>query len=155
MNYVFDSDVLVNLFRNYYRSRFPSFWRNFDDYITSGRITSVREVYNEIKDGDDQLAAWAKENRDIFADPTVEELAFVARIFQVRHFQAMVRQQERLKGSPVADPFVIARAQVHQACVVTQETLRSNAARIPNVCEHFDVACLNLEGFMEREDWTF
>jgi len=33
----------------------------------------------------------------------------------------MIRKQERLKGKPVADPFVIARAKISGACVVTQE----------------------------------
>jgi hypothetical protein len=39
--------------------------------------------------------------------------------------------------------------------VVTMETLRPDAARIPNICEHFKVPCLSLEGFMEKESWQF
>ena len=33
--------------------------------------------------------------------------------------------------------------------------MKKNAAKIPNVCEHFGVHCTNVEGFMERESWTF
>ncbi|MBI1802160.1 MAG: DUF4411 family protein, partial [Chloroflexi bacterium] len=44
---------------------------------------------------------------------------------------------------------------VTQSCVVTDELLKPNAAKIPNVCAHFGVACLTLEGFMETENWTF
>jgi len=67
----------------------------------------------------------------------------------------MVRKQERLKGKPVADPFVIARAQISGGCVVTEEKNTKNAARIPNVCAHFHMPCINLEGFMEKENWKF
>ena len=96
-----------------------------------------------------------KRNRNIFIQPSPEELAFIAEIFKVKHFQMLVRTAERLEGKPVADPFVIAKAKIIQGCVVTDEKLKPNAAKIPNVCEYFGVAYRNLEGFMERENWTF
>jgi hypothetical protein len=44
---------------------------------------------------------------------------------------------------------------VRQGCVVTEEKLKKNGARIPNICEHFDVECTNLEGFIEQQKWEF
>ncbi len=155
MIYVFDSDTLINLFRYYYRNRFPSLWDKFDQAVTARSIVSVREVYNEVEQYDDRLSTWAKANRAFFEPPVPEEMAFVADIFAVTHFQSLVRKQQRLQGKPVADPFVIAKARVLRACVVTEEDKKPNASRIPNVCEHFSIACLNLEGFMEIENWTF
>ena len=155
MIYIFDSNVFINLFKNFYRSRFPTLWQKFDAYVVSGQIVSVREVLNEIEGRDDQLSKWAKQNRKIFIHPSFEELAFISEIFKVNHFQILVRIEERLKGKPVADPFVIAKAKIIQGCVVTDELLKPNAAKIPNVCEHFGVDCLSLEGFMEKENWTF
>jgi len=130
MKYVFDSDSLINLFRHYYPERFPTLWEQFDALVL-------------------------KQKNILFLESTVEELKFVSEIFQVLHFQAMIRKQERLKGKPVADPFVIARAKISGACVVTQEKKTENAAKIPNVCDHFGIRCINLEGFMEEENWTF
>ena len=40
------------------------------------------------------------------------------------------------KGGLNADPFVIAKAAVNDAMVVTLETEKPNAVRIPNICEH-------------------
>ncbi len=156
MKYVFDSDSLINLFRHYYPERFPTLWEKFDALVSAGELISVREVFNEIGSSEDSLAIWAKEQKSmLFLESTTEELKFVGEIFKVRHFQAMIRKQERLKGKPVADPFVIARARISRAYVVTQEELKENAARIPNVCKHFGIDCTNLEGFMEKEKWTF
>ena len=135
MIYVFDSNVLINLFRHFYRSRFPSLWQKFDEYVIAGQIISVREVFNEIKEQEDLLAEWAKRNRDIFLHPSPQELAFIAEIFKMKHFQMLVRTAERLEGKPVADPFVIAKAKIIQGCVVTDEKLKPTAAKIPNVCE--------------------
>jgi hypothetical protein len=156
MKYVFDSDSLINLFRHYYPERFPTLWEKFHALVSAGELISVREVYNEIVSGEDSLAIWAKgQRKELFSEPTTLELQFVSEIFKVQHFQAMIRKQERLKGKPVADPFVIARAKISGACVVTQEKSTENAAKIPNVCKHFGIDCTNLEGFMKKESWTF
>jgi len=155
MIYVFDTSTLIDLFRNFYRNRFPSLWEKFDQAVNAKNIISVREGFNEIEQRGDRLSEWAKHNRDFFLLPNTNELVVVAEIFVVPHFQSLVRKQERLQGKPVADPFVIAKAKVLDGCVVTEEDKKPNASRIPNVCEHFDVDCLNLEGFMEKENWTF
>ena len=155
MIYVFDSSALISLFNNFYPSRFPSLWEKFDQLVNGGNIISVREVYNEIKGRGDRLSEWAKGEKNFFPQPSPEELAFLTEIFNVPHFQSLIRQKERLQGKPVADPLVIAKAKALNGCVITQEANRPNAARIPNVCIHFSLNCLNLEGFMEEENWTF
>ena len=156
MKYVFDSGPLIDLFRHYYPSRFPTLWENFHALVLEDKLISVREVYNEINSREDMLTSWAKKEKDkLFSQPTIEEFQFVREIFQVRHFQAMIRKKERLRGKPVADPFVIARAKVLDCQVVTTELFKDNSAKIPNVCKHFSVRCINLEGFMEQEGWTF
>lgn len=33
--------------------------------------------------------------------------------------------------------------------------LQPNAAKIPNVCAHFKIPCIDLEEFMHRQGWTF
>lgn len=155
MIYVFDSSALISLFNNFYPSRFPSLWEKFDLLVNERNIISVREVYNEIKKRGDRLSEWAKGEKNFFQQPSPEELAFVTEIFNIPHFQSLIHQKERLQGKPVADPLVIAKAKTLNGSVITQEANRRNAARIPNVCNHFSLDCTNLEGFMERENWTF
>ena len=82
-------------------------------------------------------------------------MQFVGEIFSVPHFHALVKEKSLLDGHPCADPFVIARAKVIDGCVVAEERQKPNAAKIPNVCEHFGIDCTNLQGFMQREGWTF
>lgn len=60
-----------------------------------------------------------------------------------------------LEGGVNADPFVVAKAKVNNAAVVTLEQLAQHAARIPNICQHFGVRCMSLEEFMEAENWIF
>lgn len=98
---------------------------------------------------------WAKDNRKLFEEPSTEEMEFVGKIFSIKHFQLLIRKKEILNGKPVADPFVVAKAKIENGIVITQEKLKENAAKIPNVCQHFKIEYMDLEGFMEREGWEF
>ncbi len=154
--YVFDSGALIDLFHHYYPARFPTLWEQFGRLVSDNQISSTREVYNELIEYGDDVSEWCNRMRQIFTTPNLRELTAVREIFQVNHFQAMIRKKERLAGRPVADPFVIAKARnTPDSCVVTTEKNRPNAAKIPNVCDHFRIDWENLEGFMERENWSF
>jgi len=156
MSYVLDTNSW-RVLENYYPSRFPSFWTTFDGFVAGGGIVSVREVLRELEN---QLRAphlqqWVDRNRSVFLPPTPQETVFVTAIFAIPHFQALIGAKQRLRGMPVADPFVIASAHARGICVVTEESLKPNAAKIPNVCERFGVDFCNFEDLMTREGWSF
>ncbi|MDE0152345.1 MAG: DUF4411 family protein [Gammaproteobacteria bacterium] len=154
--YVFDTSALSEIFRSFYRSRFPTLWKKFDRLIEKGMITSTREVGRELKQyGRHDLQNWIREHPEAFPIPSVAEAEFVQKIYLVRHFRQNVERKKILKGGLNADPFVIAKAAAHDSLVVTLETERPQAVRVPNICEYFDIPCLNLEGFMTNEDWVF
>jgi Domain of unknown function (DUF4411) len=94
-------------------------------------------------------------NGGFFENPAVDEMDFVREIYRIRHFRQNLDRKKLLQGGYFADPFVIAKARVKIAVVVTEEELRNNGARIPNICTHFGVQCTNLEGFLTEKDWKF
>ncbi len=155
--YVFDTNCFIVIFTHFYKSRFPSLWENFDDLIAVRRIVSVREVANEINQyyKETRLTKWVKGNPQVFEQPTAAETSFVNKIFEHPHFQNLISRKNILEGKPAADPFIIAKAKIIDAYVVTQEEYRKNAAKIPNVCKYFAVPFITLEAFMEKENWRF
>ena len=94
-------------------------------------------------------------NKKIFRTPNQDELNFVREIYDVPHFQNNIENKKILKGGLNADPFVVARAAANDSIVVTLETWAPNAAKIPNICGHFQVRCIDLEKFMQEEGWQF
>ena len=156
MIYVFDTSSLRSL-QHFYPSVFRSIWDGLDVLIQQKNLISTREVWNEIErqNVSADVLAWAKQNKQIFTTPSAAELQFVAQIFQIKHFQNLIGEQQRLKGTPVADPFVIACAKIKGGTVVTEEQLKPQAAKIPNVCAHFNVPCIDLEKFMQQQAWAF
>jgi hypothetical protein len=157
MIYVFDNNTLAGIFRHYYRDFLPSFWTRFDTMVASGEVCSVREVHNEIKQltRKDDLEAWAKANPGFFHDPSPAELQFITQIYRVPHFSNSISQQKLLKGGPFADPFIIAKAHVSRGTVVTMEKRTPNAAKIPNICDHFKISCINLREFLKQNNWSY
>ena len=165
MSYVFDTSSIRSL-QHFYPRVFKSIWDGLDDLVAQNELISTREVYNELERQavSDEVLKWAKNHKAMFSTPTGAELLFVAEIFKIRHFQGLIGAQQRLKGTPVADPFVIACARIKQATVVTEEgwqrggkplALKPNAAKIPNVCAHFKISCIDLEEFMHQQGWMF
>jgi hypothetical protein len=153
--YAIDTSVVSALHRNYYRSRFVTLWKKFDGMVDGGVFTSTREVLRELEDLGGPGYEWAKSKADMFVTPDAKEGEFVAKIYATKHFHANMEQQKLMKGGRNADPFLIARAAVTGATVLTMEQLKPNAAKIPNICDHFKVNCFDLERFMEAEGWTF
>lgn len=156
MIYVFDTSSLSKL-KHFFPGVFKSVWAGLDALVQSGELISTREVWNEIERGnvDAYTNNWLKNHKHIFTTPTADELRFVVQIFRIPHFQALIGEKQRLMGTPVADPFIIACAKIKNATVVTEERLKPNAAKIPNVCQHFKVPCIDLETFMQTQGWSF
>lgn len=156
MAYVFDTNCFI-VIGHYYPEQFPSFWEKFNQTVESDKIISVREVRRElgINAAEDHLIKWIKLHKNIFVTPSSAVMQLVNDIFSVPHFKASLPDRTQLGNNPFADPFVIAQAKAMNYCVVTQESEKPHAARIPNICEHFDVDWTSLQGFMERESWTF
>jgi hypothetical protein len=165
MSYVFDTSSIRSL-QHFYPRVFRSIWDGLEALASQGLLISTREVLNELERQavSEEVLQWVGDHRAVFRTPNAEELQFVATIFQVQHFQALIGQQQRLKGMPVADPFVIACAKVHGGTVVTEEGWmrpgaslmpKAHAAKIPNVCAHFGIPCIDLEEFMHQQAWNF
>lgn len=165
MIYVFDTSSIRSL-QHFYPRVFRSIWDRLDDLAAHRQFRSTREVYNELERQavSEEVLKWVKARKELFSIPTGPELEFVAEIFRIKHFQGLIGAQQRLKGTPVADPFVIACARIHKGTVVTEEgwqrgdeplVLKANAAKIPNVCAHFKIPCIDLEEFMHQQGWTF
>ena len=156
MIYLVDTNVF-RVLESYYPTSFPRFWAALQNLVDRGEFRSVDEVLNEIKLGSppSHMSGWIESNKIIFALPTSEELEFVAQIFKVDHFQQLIGRKQRLQGTPVADPFLIAAAKINNGCVITEERPKPNSAKIPSVCQYFGIPCITLEQMLAEQRWSF
>jgi len=89
MIYVFDTSSIRSL-QHFYPRVFKSIWDGLDALVQQERLISTREVFNELERQaiSAEVSKWAKDNKQIFTQPTADELKFVSTIFQVKHFHA-------------------------------------------------------------------
>ncbi len=125
--------------------------------LQDNRVISVREARFELELRFDKIIInrLMQHNPDFFEDPSVEELSFITQIYAIPHFQQNLDRKKLLHGGYFADPFIIAKAKIKEAIVVTEEEGPQNGARIPNICERFGINCVKLEGFLINEGWIF
>ena len=116
--------------RRYPIDVFPSYWGRLDEWIHGDRIVAPDEVLREIARNDDDLHKWVRARAQMFQPPEENVQQAVG---------ALLADYPRLvdtrKGRHIADPWVIAQAQVMSATVVTEESDGSSKSpKIPDVC---------------------
>ncbi len=131
MIYVFDTNSFSEM-SPYFPDVFPAFWMKFEQAVAAGEITSTREVLRELNNGPQHhVLEWCKRNKSIFPISDARETGFIPRIFAVPHFQQLIGQKQMLRGTPVADPFVIARAAALGGSIVSEESPKVGKPNIP------------------------
>ena len=155
--YVWDTNSLSQVFLSYYPKNFPSLWKKFQLLVNEGQFLSTREVLLELAGSRrvENAHKWAKKHEYLFPDPTGEETRFVSTILEIRRFRQILQSKKGKPKKRAADLFVIAQAKRVSGIVVTEEAKPPKGARIPNICEHFDIPCINLHQLMLREAWEF
>ena len=146
------SSILEWYIRSYPPEIFPSLPQRMEDLIADGRLRSPKIVMDEIKPGDD-CHKWAKAQTELFVEESGAVQRLVRKLMATHHNPA-----KPLKGINNADPFVIALAMDGGAdwVVVTDEHQGTSEARkIPFVCTHEKVRCINFQGLMKNEGWKF
>jgi hypothetical protein len=95
---------------------------------------------------------WAKARTRLFVE--LDDPIQTATAEILSQFPKMV---DTMRGRNRADPFVIAVARARGCTVVTGERNRGTPERprIPLVCAHFGLPCVDLLGLIRAEGWRF
>jgi len=149
--YCIDTSALIDLKELYPRDIFPPIWRNIETLIAQGRLVAPKEVYQELQRVEDELFKWAKEHKMMFKNLDDEQIRHVLDI--TGKFPKLVDEK---KPGPQADPFVIALALSRGYIVITSESWGDpNKPKIPDVCNHYGIKCLDLVALYRKEKWQF
>ena len=166
MIYVIDTSSWQQLFGCYSQERFPTLWIQFGDLVSGGAITSIHQVFSEIKNRDKNNGEleWANAHLELFPRVSETESQFLREIYAVPRFSHVipteirdddVAEDQDEDSDADADAFLIARAKILDGMVITQERQRGNRVTIPTICDHFDIKCGFLDDLMRMENWEF
>lgn len=158
--YVMDTSSFIELKNRYPPRVFRSLWCNIEKLCENNRLIAPLEVREEIERGDDDLVKWVKKFKKIFLRPDGRQARKVQEILAQFPFLAHFE-----KEGPNADPWIIALALSRNKTIqsplfprnyiVVTEELRAKPNKIPFVCEHYGIECINLLELFRRENWQF
>jgi hypothetical protein len=160
MRYLFDTNVFIEAKNRYYAFDIcPGFW-DWMDYVVQADAGSIVMVCDELCRQGDHLAKWTKARKDypwfLKVDDEDTQFAFAAVAAHVSKGQYTAAAQAKFLAG--ADPWLIAKAMVLGATVVTHEVLAPLAKKrvpIPNVCSQFSVPCINTFDALRSLSATF
>ena len=160
MLYLLDANVLIDASRYYYPiQRVPEFWSWLVHVEGRAEVKIPIEIYEEIKDGDDDLGIWSRDDLTgaalLLTDESDPNL--VARVTDQGYADNLTDDEVEKIGR---DSFLIAYALTapEEIRVVSTEVsqptkLRANR-HLPDVCRDFDVECINTFEFVRRLDFS-
>jgi hypothetical protein len=152
--YLLDANVLIDANRDYYPiKRVPEFWEWLVYKGEKGQVKIPIEVYEEIKEGKDDLAIWAKKDETETALLFNEDadVSLVSRVTDGGYAADLTDDEVEKIGR---DPFLIAYAlaSIKDRCIVTTEGSRPSRQRankhVPDVCNGFGVRCCDTFEFL-------
>ena len=153
MKYSIDTSALIHAWRVAYApTNFPGVWAKIGELIATGHLCAIDEVLLELKERDDELLKWAKDNRPMFRAINFDIEEKHREILRLWPASIVASQ-----SGPFADPFVIALAATERCIVVTEEKKTGNmkGPKIPDVCDHLGVQWTTCLGLIQREGWRF
>lgn len=150
--YCLDTSAIVeSWWRLYPPDSFPSFWEKLDEAIDYGQFITPAIVLDELKRKDDDIYEWARRHQGFFI-PLGAELQSV----QTDIINRFPRLTMQVKNRSLADPWVIALAQIKQCPVVSMENPGSNnKPRIPDVCRHLGIGHIYVVDLIRDLGWKF
>lgn len=160
MIYLLDANVLIDANRDYYPiDRVPEFWGWLVHQGTGGAVKIPLEIYEEVRDGTDQLATWAKDDATEVA-LLLEEAAdpgLVSQITEQGYANDLTDDEIEKVGR---DPFLMSYALSDLAnyTIVTTEVSKPKRIRanrhVPDVCQTFGIRCRDTFEFVRELDFS-
>lgn len=152
MQYSIDTSALMDAWSRWYPpDLFPSLWGRLEQSTDDQQIVASEEVRNELERKDDDLFAWVSSRPKMFLE--LDDYTQVAASEILGEFPKMVDERT---GKSMADPFVIAVARVHDLAVVTGEKGGTvQRPKIPNVCDHYGLRCIDIVSLIRELQFQF
>jgi len=159
MVYLLDANALIDANRDYYSlERVPEFWEWLAYHSQKGDVKVPIEIFEEVNDGDDDLAIWINDEKigqDILyqteADPFL-----VARCVEKGYANNLTDDEIGKLGR---DPFLLgyALADPQQITIVTTEVSKPSKTRankrLPDVAQSLGLRTLNVFQFTRELDF--
>ncbi len=146
---VLDANVFITAKNTYYGlDLVPAFWSWLEQQAAANEIASTDLVYEELRGGNDELADWVKNRKELLFHVDSSSSVVAGHVASLGAWaQAEGYKQHVIEDFlDCADPFLVGAAAESGLIVVTQEIpagAKRKKVKIPDACGHLGVAYEN------------
>lgn len=163
--FLFDTNIFIEPYKKFYGFDIcPGYWDALKQGFATGSIISIKKVYDEIMEGEDELVSWTKNilGKAKFIDETADN-EVVQKYYDISNWvnnndQFIDRAKREFLKTEEADPWICAYAAIHPCIVVTHEEFAPNikkSIKLPNVLQAYDVEYIDLFDCLRRLETQF
>lgn len=159
MTYLLDSNVFIQAKNLHYGFDFcPAFWDWIDQAHRDGLVYSIRQVKDELLEGQDELADWAAEQpADFFLESDQSLRPFLSQV-STWVDRSDYEQQAMNQFQQVADYYLVATALARGCRIVTHETRGQSSrkkVKIPDAGAALGIKCMTVFKMLREERARF
>ena len=149
--YIIDTSAILSQKPNelHRRTVHKSQWEKIDELIRDHEIVMCSEIYDEVKDEEIKKLLTSLSCKVIEIDDDIQK--YVRKI--VTECPKLISFTER-SGTSSGDAFLIWSEMKYNLVIITEEN-KQKANKIPQVCQKFNLECINILELCEREHWVF
>ena len=150
--YCIDASTILHMQWFYPADIFSQIWKKFEVDANSGLLITTEVVVEEIGKKGDYASTFVK---------TLNHFGLKMDNETIQNAKAILKAVPNIidaqNPNPQADPYLIGLSMAKSAILVTQEKSapQSKKAKIPDVCNKFNVPCINLLELARARQWTF
>lgn len=150
--YCVDASSILHMQWHYPPDVFARIWERFAQDADAGLLITTEVVVEELAKKGDHASLFVKGLKGFghkMDGATIEHASRVLR--QVPHII------DAQNPNPQADPYLVGLSIVRGAVLVTQEKSAPNSkkAKLPDVCQSFNVSCISLLDLARARGWKF
>jgi hypothetical protein len=159
MAYLIDTDIFIAAKNLHYGMDFcPGFWDWLVEANRAGKLVSIEAVHDDLADGGDELAEWAKEREEgFFIAPTERDLPALGHITQWINDHQTYTPAAKQTFLNCSDYFIVAQAMAGGHTVITHEKPENSVHRIkiPSVCVALNIKYMTCWQMLRTERARF
>ncbi|MBF0344199.1 MAG: DUF4411 family protein [Nitrospirae bacterium] len=148
--YALDANIFIEAKKRYYSFELcPGFWEALLWHHKKNRLSSINLIKDELSRGNDELAKWINKTMPKTCFVSIDDSDIIKWFAQISNWvqtQSQFTQGAKADFAKAADGWLIAYAKVNNLILVTHEVYDPSVkvrVKIPNVCNAFDVMCVN------------
>jgi hypothetical protein len=149
--FLLDSSVFIEAHKRYYAFDIaPTFWEKLAELAKEGKLCSIDRVKNELTKNDDKLKQWIESSFESYFHSTKDNKILIEyrelMTWSYSNQQFTEEAKREFATAEIADAWLIAYAKANKCIVATEEKLnreKKSKIPIPNVCEVFDIECVD------------